>query len=132
MRNRLASLARILKVQAELQRLEEQNLTRLKGQEAALGQERDELLQALDTHTSLYGAFIYPMAKRLRAVDVAQANVKRDQERFSCQLLERAKQRKHVERLHAGMAWDWEREEEKRRLLDLMERAANLSKTSFP
>lgn len=130
MRDRLVSLSRLLKVQAELQKLEEQNLARLKSQEAALGKEREELLQALDTHTTLYGAFIYPMAKRLRAVDVAEATVKRDQDRVSRQLLDRAKQRKHVERLHAGMAWDWEREEEKRRLTDLMERAA--TKTSLP
>lgn len=130
MRERLVSLSRLLKVQAELQKLEEQNLARLKNQEAALGKEREELLQALDTHTTLYGAFIYPMAKRLRAVDVAEAAVKRDQDRVSRQLLDRAKQRKHVERLHAGMAWDWEREEEKRRLMDLMERAA--TKTSLP
>lgn len=130
MRDRLVSLSRLLKVQAELQKLEEQNLARLRNQEAALGKEREELLQALDTHTTLYGAFIYPMAKRLRAVDVAEASVKRDQDRVSRQLLDRAKQRKHVERLHAGMAWDWEREEEKRRLVDLMERAA--TKTSLP
>lgn len=130
MRERLVSLSRLLKVQAELQKLEEQNLARLRNQEAALREEREELLQALNTHTTLYGAFIYPMAKRLRAVDVAEASVKRDQDRVSRQLLDRAKRRKHVERLHAGMAWDWEREEEKRGLVDLMERAA--TKTSLP
>ena len=107
-------------------------ITRIVAQAESRRRERpvSDALQALDTHTTLYGAFIYPMAKRLRAVDVAEATVKRDQDRVSRQLLDRAKQRKHVERLHAGMAWDWEREEEKRRLTDLMERAA--TKTSLP
>lgn len=132
MRNRLLSLSRILKVQAELQRLEERNLAALKRREAVLGEEREELLQALDRHDTLYGAFIYPMAKRLRAVDKEEADVRLTQEKVARKLLGRAKQKKQTERLHAGMEQAWEREQEKRRLLDLMERAATLRKTSLP
>lgn len=132
MRNRLRSLARILKVQDELHRREERNLAVLKQREAALVQERDELLQALDRHDTLYGAFIYPMAKRLRSIDESEARVKSEQQRVSRNILERARQKKRTERLHAGMTGAWQRDEEKRELLDLVERAASAPKTSLP
>lgn len=132
MRNRLRALSRILKVQSELHRVEERKLGMLKQRETALGEERVELLNALDRHDTLYGSFIYPMAKRLRALDEEEANVKRDQDRVSGRLRERAKQRKHTERLHAGMSGDWSRAEERRELVDLIERAALPPKTSFP
>ena len=124
MRNRLRSLSRILKVQAELHRIEERKLGQLKQREAGLRQERGELLDALDRHDKLYGSFIYPMAKRLRAIDEAEANMKREQERVTERLREQAKQRKHTERLHAGMSAASERAEERRELVDLIERAA--------
>lgn len=132
MQNRLRSLARILKVQAELHRSEERKLGLLKQRETALGEERLELLGALDQHDKLYGAFIYPMAKRLRAIEEEEANVKRDQDVVAGRLRERAKQKKHTERLHASMRGAWSRAEEQRELVDLIERAALPAKTSLP
>lgn len=131
MRNRLRSLSRILEVQAELHRIEERKLGLLKQREAALERERGELLNALDRHDTLYASFIYPMAKRLRAIDEEEANVKSEQDRVSKRLLERAKQRKRTERLHAGMSGSWARAEERRELVDLIERAALPPKTSL-
>lgn len=124
MQNRLRSLSRILKVQAELHRSEERKLGQLKQREAALGQEREELLGALDRHDTLYGSFIFPMAKRLRGIDEEEANVKAEQEMVTERLRERAKQKKHTERLHAGMSAALGRAEERRELVDLIERAA--------
>ena len=132
MQNRLRSLSRILKVQAELHRAEERRLWQLKQRETVLGEERVELIGALDRHDTLYGAFIYPMAKRLRAIEEEQANVKRDQELVAGRLRERAKQKKHTERLHAGMRGAWNKAEEQRELVDMIERAALPGKTSLP
>lgn len=132
MQNRLRSLSRILKVQAELHRAEERKLGQLKQREVALAEERVELIGALDRHDTLYGAFIYPMAKRLRAIDEEEANVKRDQELVTGRLRERAKQKKHTERLQAGMRGAWNRAQEQRELVDLIERAALPAKTSLP
>ncbi|MFZ5672274.1 MAG: hypothetical protein ACOZAM_04845 [Pseudomonadota bacterium] len=132
MQNRLRSLSRILKVQAELHRTEERRLAQLKQRETALGEERVELIGALDRHETLYGAFIYPMAKRLRAIEEEQANVKRDQEVVAGRLRERAKQKKHTERLRAGMQAAWNKAEEQRELVDMIERAALPGKTSLP
>ncbi|QIG49909.1 hypothetical protein G5V57_20580 [Nordella sp. HKS 07] len=131
MQKRLRSLSRILEVQAELHRIEECKLGVLKQREAALGRERGELLDALDRHDTLYAAFIYPMAKRLRAIDEEEANLRSEQDRVSKRLLERAKQRKRTERLHAGMSGSWEREQERRELVDLIDRAALPPKTSL-
>lgn len=132
MRSRLRSLARILKVQTELHRTAERHLGVLKQREAALAQERLDLMSALDRHDTLYGAFIYPMAKRLRAIDEAEAEVRREQDKASRRLLDQARQRKHTERLHAGMSGAVERGEERQSLLELMERAARPGKTSLP
>jgi hypothetical protein len=130
--NRLRSLSRILKVQDELHRAEERKLGLLKQREAALGEERVELLGALDQHDKFYGAFIYPMAKRLRAIAEEEANVKHNQEIVTGRLRERAKQKKHTERLQASMRGAWSRAEEQRELVDLIERAALPAKTSLP
>ena len=130
MKKRLRSILRVLRVQADLHRLEEEKLATLVRRETALADERDELIGALNDHQVFYGAFIYPMAKRLRAVEEAEGRLRRDKEVQSRKVLEQAGRKKRAERLFTAVTGEWQREEAKRDLTEMIERAAG--NTSLP
>ncbi len=130
-RKRLRSLARVLKVQSELHRIEERKLTMLLRKEAQLDGERDELIAALNEHEVFYGSFIYPMAKRLRAIDEASDLNRRAKEKTARQITVQGTRRKQVERLHAAASRICDKADDHSDLMDAVERAAR-GKTSLP
>ncbi|MGE3830390.1 MAG: hypothetical protein AB7F76_05280 [Parvibaculaceae bacterium] len=130
-RKRLKALARVLKVQSELHRIEERKLSMLLRREVELDGEREDLIAALNEHDKFYGSFIYPMAKRLRAVDEAADLNRRAKERTARQTTIQGTRKKQMERLHAAAAQLSDRADEQRDLLEAVERAAR-GKTSLP
>ncbi|CAN5119358.1 hypothetical protein BH10PSE7_BH10PSE7_31020 [soil metagenome] len=130
-RRRLRSLARLAKVQSELHRLEEQKLGVLRHRGAELYREKVELIEALDGHDTFYGAFIYPMAKRLRVLDQAADDTRVQTEKAVRRVAEQGARKKRAERVHAVAEGMCERADEKNSLLDAIERAAR-GKTSLP
>ena len=130
-RKRLKALARVLKVQSQLHRIEERKLTMLLRKEAELNGEREELIAALNDHEKFYGSYIYPMAKRLRALDEAADLNRRAKERAARQTTIQGTRKKQMERLHTAAARTCDRADEQRDLLEAVERAAR-GKTSLP
>lgn len=131
MQKRLRSISRLLTVQSGLHRLAEGRLAALVRREAALDGDRSALLAALNEHEVFHGAFIYPMAKRLRALDAAREQVARARERESRKVVQQAARKKRVERLRASVDAEWQRSEDQRALLDLIEKSAVPGKTSL-
>jgi hypothetical protein len=130
-RKRLKSLARVLKVQSELHRIEERKLTMILRKEAQLDGERDELIAALNEHEVFYGSFIYPMAKRLRAIDEASDLTRRAKEKTTRQITFQGTRKKQIERLHAAASQVCDKADERSDLMEAVERAAR-GKTSLP
>lgn len=130
-RKRLKALARVLKVQSELHRMEERKLGLLQRREVELDDEREELIAALNQHDKFYGSFIYPMAKRLRAIDEAADLNRRAKERAVRQTTIQGTRKKQAERLHAVAMQVCDRADEQRDLMEAVERAAR-GKTSLP
>jgi hypothetical protein len=99
--------------------------------EAALDGEREDLIATLNDHEKFYGSFIYPMAKRLRAIDEAADLNRRAKERAARQTTVQGTRKKQAERLHAAALVTCSRADEQRDLLEAVERAAR-GKTSLP
>lgn len=132
MKERLHAIARILKIQTELHRLAERKLAEAKAKDAAVSSEKTELIEALNHHSVFYGAFIYPMAKRLRLLDETAQKLATEIEVKTRDVVSQAIRKKGVERLHASLQTEWEHNEGKRELQELIERSADPGKASLP
>ena len=123
-------MSRLLKVQSDLHLVAERKLADLVRRQSEVQDERAEMLAALNDHQVFYGSFIYPMAKRLRALDEAAERIARERERESRKVMQQAARKKRLERLHSTVGREVERAADARALLELVERSAVPSKTS--
>ena len=115
-----------------MHRLAEQALAEAKSKDAAIAAEKEELLEALNHHNVFYGAFIYPMAKRLRSLEETAQKLAIEIEVKTRNVVKQAIRKKGVERLHGSLQSEWESNESKRDLQELIERATNPGKASLP
>jgi len=122
MKERLRSVQRILSVQGQICRIGESRLALLRSREAALHDERAELVAALNEDTLLHGLFIEARARRVRSVAAELGAVERERQAQVKRLLEATGRLKRVERVAAGLDRAWRAEIEKRALAELIDR----------
>ncbi len=132
MRDRKRTLERLLAVKTKMRELEEARLVEIERQKREAQEERRAMLGFLGDPAAK-DAFLLQLACRRvvaaeRGAATLEARAKSQQEK----VIQRNAQRRALEKLLKEAAAGLEREEEKRRLLDLGESLAKNSPTSLP
>jgi hypothetical protein len=121
MSRRSARGHRVLALQRQLNRIEQWKLAELQMRLAALDTAQRELIGALNEDHALHGLFIDTMAQRLGSLAEEEAQVKRAKDVQTLLALESATREKLAERMARAGDRDAQREEDARRLLDIVE-----------
>lgn len=130
MTSRLAKLRRIVSVQEKLHRLATYRLAELERQSAALRQDQESLVVALNDHEAFAGLFVDAMASQLKRLAREAERVDRAQAVETERVREAALKLKRTERYTGNVGKEHRRSAEKRgfqELLDLVARNRNAS-----
>jgi len=122
MEKRRQKAHRILSVQRQLSRIEEQRMADLNRRLSELETSQRDLIAALNEDHALHGLFIDTTARRLRSMAEEAGRVGRAREAQSQRLLDRAAQVRCAERALERAAQDADRALGRRELLDIVER----------
>lgn len=132
MRDRLRKIERIRQVQAKLHRLEETRLAHIDREKAAIRQDEESLIAALNEHDALQGIFIDAMARRLnvlarRAEETGRARIAQNRV-----LTEAGLRLKRTERLAGAAGGRRDDEERKKAFESLLQLLSTADDASLP
>ena len=132
MKKRAEKSRRILSAQQQLHRIEQWKMAELQRRLAELEATQIELISALNDTHALHGLFIDATARRLSSIAEEAERVARDTKMQSLKVNEHATRVRVCERLATAQQQDFEREEEGKELLEVVEQFVNRKRTSLP
>jgi ribosomal protein L9 len=132
MDNRVRKSRRILSARQQLHRIEQWKLAQLQARVAELETEQIELIGALNDTNALHGLFIDTMARRLGTLAEETGRVTIEKDAKARELAEHAVGVKLAEQLAKAVAREVHSEEERKRLLDVIDQFVTWNSTSLP
>lgn len=132
MNDRVRKSRRILSARQQLHRIEQWKLAQLQARVAELETEQVELIGALNDTNALHGLFIDTMARRLGTLAEEAGKVTIEKDAQAAQLAEHAVGVKLAEQLAKTVAQEAQSEEERKRLLDVIDQFVTWNSTSLP
>lgn len=132
MDNRVRKSRRILSARQQLHRIEQWKLAQLQARVAELETEQIELIGALNDTNALHGLFIDTMARRLGSLAEETGKVTIEKDAKASELAEHAVGVKLAEQLAKAVAQEVHSEEERKRLLDVIDQFVTWNSTSLP
>ncbi|MEI9899769.1 MAG: hypothetical protein WDN31_06040 [Hyphomicrobium sp.] len=129
---RMRKAQRLLDVQQDLQRLEEERIAGLKRRQAELAALQEETIGALGDDGGPQGLFISVIVKRLKALAEEALRVDEDLQRRSRALRALATRTKYAERLVRNYEQQHDKVVAERDLMDVIERALRIDDASLP
>lgn len=132
MDQRTRKAKRVLAVQQQLSRIEQEKLARLQRRLGELEAEQRELISALNADHALHGLFLDTMARRLGVIAEEMAVVAREKDMQSRRAIEQTTRAKLAQRLAERTEDEARRAEDRRELLEVIERFLGRPGTSLP
>jgi hypothetical protein len=132
MRKKAEKAARILAAEEQLHRIEQWKMSDIERRLADLDAMQVELIGALNDTNALHGLFIDTTARRLSSIAEEAERVGREKAVQALKVKEHATRVKICERIAVERAQEFEREEEGKELLDVVEQFVGRKGTSLP
>jgi hypothetical protein len=132
MRKKAEKAARILAAEEQLHRIEQWKMSDIERRLADLEAMQVELIGALNDTNALHGLFIDTTARRLSSIAEEAERVGREKAVQALKVKEHATRVKICERIAVERAQEFEREEEGKELLDVVEQFVGRKGTSLP
>ncbi|HWB45952.1 MAG TPA: hypothetical protein VG900_10975 [Hyphomicrobiaceae bacterium] len=132
MNARVKKARRILAVQEQMHRAEEWKLAKLQQRLQQLEAQQREMIGALNQDNALHGLFIDTMAKYLKALTEQAGEVTRQIEVQLPKTIAEAARLKGAERLLRSVSEQVQRTDDRKELLDIVERYLDRAGTSLP
>lgn len=129
---RMRKAQRLLKVQKDLQRLEERKVAALQGRQAELAAQQDEIIRSLNADDGLKELFIAAIVRRLKRLGDEASLVAQELERRSATLRMHAGRAKVVERRSRAYEEQHARALAQKELMDVIERFLKPDDASLP
>lgn len=119
---RMQKAQRLLKIQRDLQRLEEGKVAVLRGRQAELAALQEEILGALNDDHGLQGLYVNAIVRRLKSLSEESARVEEELESRSAALRAHAGRAKCAERRSRAYEQEHAKASARKELLDVIER----------
>jgi hypothetical protein len=132
MRQRLAKVRRILRVQEQLARVEEWKLAALERRGAEVEAAERELIGALNADHELHGLFLDVMARRLCSLSEEAGRICAERDAQASRVRAQSAKLRMAERMLQTATAELRGEEAKRDLLDLIDDLAGRERASLP
>ena len=132
MKKQVEKARRIHAAEAQLYRIEQWKMADLERRLAELEATQVELIGALNDSNALHGLFIDATARRLSSIAEEAERVRRERATQTLVLKEHATRVKGCERLLHDSKSSFDREQESKELLDVVEQYVSTKRTSLP
>jgi hypothetical protein len=132
LKNRLAKLARIVEVKDHQRRSAEWRLGRLRQEEAAVLEDQQAIIAALNEDQPLHGLFVEAMAKHLGVLSQKLDHLRRAQARQTAELRTHTGQFRQADRMLADASRKQARADEWKELSDVIDAALARRDASLP
>jgi hypothetical protein len=132
MRARAEKARRLLKVQRDLQRLEEARVAGLQRRRAELSALQEQILAALNAEEGPTGLLVAAFVRRLKSLGEEGARIAEELERRSLALRAQAGRTKYAERRSQAYEQEHAKAQARKELLELLERIVRPQDASLP
>lgn len=129
---RVRKSRRLLAVQQDLQRIEEERIASLKRRQAELSTLQEEAIGALSSDEALQGVFTPVIVKRLQSLGEEKLRIDAEMERRLQILRAAATRTKYAEKLARGYEQQRAKTVSEKELMDVIERALRIDDASLP
>ena len=129
---RVRKSRRLLAVQQDLQRIEEERVAGLKRRQVEISTLQQEAIDALSADEALQGVFTSIIVKRLQALGEEKLRIDAEMERRLRILQAAAARTKYAEKLNRGYEQQRAKTISDKELMDVIERALRIDDASLP